>query len=270
MVTPSCIGYRVACFLADCKFLFSRTERREIVGNFRLIFPHKSIRTLRGYARQIFRNFSKYLFDFLRFQRVNREYINRHIEVVNLEYIDEALKNGKGAIILSAHMGSWEFGGVTMSTLGYPMNVVVLEHKNKYVNRFFIKQRERLKEKVIPISIALKRCFSALKNNELLAIVGDRDFTNNGVLARFFGRNTLLPKGPAAFSLKTGAPIIPGFVIRFSDNTCKLIFEKPVEYSPTGDFDKDLLGLIEKYTKVLESYIKKYPTQWYCFRRIWI
>ena len=266
---PVRVSYKIASFIVAIKYLLSLSERREMVENLKLVLPGKDLKTLKGYAREIFRNFSMYLVDFFRFKKVDLQYVKEHVELVNKNFIDEALQKGKGAIILSAHLGSWELGGAAMGVVGYPINVVALDHKNKLVNKFFIRQRQMKNERVISIGIALKKCFRVLKNNELLAIVGDKDFTNNGLVSKFFGKDTLLPKGPAVFSLKTGAAIIPGFVIRDHDENCRLIFEKPIEYAPSGDFEKDVINLTACCAKVLEDCIRRYPTQWYCFRKFW-
>ena len=104
----------------------------------------------------------------------------------------------------------------------------------------------------------------------MVALVGDRDFTEKGIIINFFGKPMHFPEGPAALSLMTGAPIVPGFMFRNPDDSFTLRIEKPVEFSPSGDKDKDLVGLINVYKKVMEDYIRKYPEQWYVFRKFWV
>ena len=270
LACPTMICYKIASILSGIKYTYSRTEQKEMVGNLKKIFPEKDLKTLKRYSKKIFENFSKYLVDFLKFEKLDLAYIKDNVEIVNRHYVDDGLKRGKGVITISAHLGNWELGGAIMGILGYPTNVIALDHKNKLVNRFFVNQRRINGEKVIPISVALRQCFCTLKNNELLAILGDKDFSKNGVVVKFFGCDTLLPKGPAVFSLKTGASIVPSFVIRTNEDKFKLIFEKPIQYSPSGNFDKDVVNLIELYSKVMETYIKNYPTQWYCFRKFYL
>lgn len=103
--------------------------------------------------------------------------------------------------------------------------------------------------------------------NRLLAILGDRDFTNpnHGINVTFFGRNTILPKGPAVFSIRSGAPAIPAFLVR-EEKGFKLIFERPIALAQTGDFEKDAAALTQGLAQILEKYIRKYPSQWYMFR----
>jgi len=269
LALPAKACYRLASFFADIKYLVSFRETQQIVENLELVLPGHDRKTLKAYVRKIFKNFSIYLVDFLRFGKLNLEYVKKYVNVVNRNYIDEALKKGKGVVILSAHLGNWELGGAVLGILGYPINVVALDHTNKFVTDFFVNQRRKNNERVISIGMALKKCFVALKNNELLAIVGDKDFTNNGVTVKFFEKETILPKGPAVFSLRTGASIVPAFVIRDEGQNCRLIFDKPIEYSPGGNFEEDVVKLTQCCSTVMENYIRKFPTQWYCFRRFW-
>jgi KDO2-lipid IV(A) lauroyltransferase len=121
--------------------------------------------------------------------------------------------------------------------------------------------------RVIPFGKAAKACIEVLRDNQMLALLGDRDFTKEaGIVVDFFGRKTFLPKGPAAFALKTRAAIVPGFMIRNPDDTFVLKIEKPLEYS----VDETAEGLTKKIGALLERYIRQYPDQWFMFRRFWV
>lgn len=267
---PVALSYRIAALLSRVKYIFSPSERREMIENLRCVLPHNSNKELKEYGKGILANFSLYLVDFFRFKKIDLKYIKEHVKVVGENHLDDALAKGKGVILLTAHLGNWELGGAVIGVLGYPMNVLALDHKNKLVNDFFVNQRRMKGERIISIHFAIRRSIAALANNEFIAILGDKDFTNTGVVTKFFDKDSLMPKGPAVLSLKTGAVIIPGFLIRIKGEKSMLFFERPVEYSPTGDFDKDILKLTELCTGRIEEVIKRYPTQWYCFRRFWL
>jgi KDO2-lipid IV(A) lauroyltransferase len=116
---------------------------------------------------------------------------------------------------------------------------------------------------------AVRRCIGLLKENTIIGLAGDRDFTEKGLLIDFFGKPAIFPEGPANFSLKIGSIILPTFALRNPDDSFTFRFEEPVEFVPTGDKVKDTLALITKYKAVFEDYIRKYPDQWYIFRRFW-
>lgn len=270
LVLPLKIAYKIAIFFSDLHYIFADKDRRAVKENLMVIFPEKSNREIRKIRMRMFRNFAKYLVDFFRFSKLDAKYIKRNIQLENIHYFDEALAKGKGAIALSAHLGNWELGGVVVPLLGYPLWAVVLPHKDRRVNNFFNFQRERRGLKVIPLGKAVRLCLNILKENKIVALVGDRDFTEKGVVLDFFGRPTFLPEGPAAFSLKTGASIVPAFMLRNEDDTFTLRIEKPLEFTPTDNKNNDLTELIMRYTTIIEDYIRKYPDQWYMFRKFWI
>lgn len=270
LTLPLRLVYAIAVFLADLHYFFAFRDRRFVVNNLRVIFPEKPNQQLRKISREVFRNFAKYLVDFFRFEKLNRRYIDKKIKLEGMHHFDAALSSGKGAVVLTAHLGNWELGGVVIAQLGYPFWVVALPHKSKKVNDFFDAQRNRKGVKVIALGKAMRSCISEVSNNHMVALAGDRDFTGKGILIDFFGLPTHFPEGPAALSLMTGAPIVPGFMLRNPDDSFTLKIEKPVEFSPTGDKAKDMAALVAAYKKIFEDYIRKYPEQWYIFRRFWV
>jgi len=267
---PLKLGYALAIFLADLHYFFAFRDRRYVNANLRAIFPDKTNKERRRICRMVFRNFAKYLVDFFRFKKIDKEYISKNIKLENLHYFDEALKRGKGVVVLTAHLGNWELGGVVLAQLGYPFWVVALPHKHKKVNDFFDGQRASKGIKVIAMGKAVRSCIQQFRNNNMVALVGDKDFTSSGSIVDFFNKPTRFPQGPAALHFMTGAAIVPGFMLRNPDDSFTLRIEKPVEFTPTLDKQKDLVDLITLYNKIFEDYIRKYPEQWYAFRQFWV
>ncbi len=270
MSLPLKAAYAIAALLADLHYLLAFRDRRFVKGNLKVIFPDKDNKFLRTVERQVFRNFAKYLVDFFRFEKLDRAYIKKNVKLENLHYFDQELAKGRGVIVLTAHIGNWELGGVVLAQLGYPRWAVALSHKHKQVDDFFVNQRSRKGVNVIPMGKAVRRCIAEIRNNHMLALVGDRDFTEKDILVDLFGKPTHFPEGPAALSLVTGASIVPGFMLRNTDDSFTLRIEKPVEFKPSGDKAKDLKGLISVYRDIFEEYIRNYPEQWYVFRRFWV
>jgi len=261
--------YGIGVFLADLQYIFAFRDRRYVRNNLKVIFPQESSRFINKTSRKVFQNFAKYLVDFFRFEKLDRSFIDRKVKLENLENFDQALKKGKGVIVLTAHLGNWELGGVVIAQLGYPFWAVALPHKSKMVNDFFDRQRNRKGVKVIAMGKAVRSCISEIRKNHMVALVGDRDFTEKGVVVDFFNKPTHFPEGPAALSLMTGAPIVPGFMLRNPDDSFTLRIEKPLSFQPSPDKKKDLIELVAMYNKIFEGYILKYPDQWYVFRNFW-
>jgi KDO2-lipid IV(A) lauroyltransferase len=261
--------YSIAVVCADIYYFFARGDRENLTRNLTIILETDDKELIKKHVKNIFRNFAKYLADFFRFSKLSRDYMLSHVIIEGKENIDKAMAKGKGAILLAAHIGNWEMGAAIVSSLGYPFFAIVLDHKDKRINDFFRYQRDVAGVKAISVGAQLKTCFKVLGGNNLLAIVGDRDFSGHGLKVNFFGRPAVLPRGPAFFSLRMGAPIIPTFVLRTKEDDFKMVFEKPLECESTGDRKEDIKNTMSAYVPVIEKYIKKYPDQWYAFRSVW-
>ena len=262
--------YAVACALADVYSLFSPKERKAVADNLRIILGDSaSDKELKRMSREIFRNFAKYLVDFFSFSRIDKDYINKIVKMEGLSNIDEALSAGKGVIMLSAHMGNWELGGAALGLTGYQLSAVVLTHRDKRINDFFNRQRMSVNFKPIEFGMALKGCYRTLRENGLLALLGDRDFTKNGITMDFFGHPAFVPKGPAIFSHRIGSAIVPCFMIREIDDNFTLFIEKPIYPVPGENEEECVTSLTKIYLAVIESYVRRYPEQWYIFKNIW-
>ena len=264
---PLKLSYLLAIVISDLHYIFAKVDRANVTANLKNIFPEKNRQDIARLRIRLFRNFAKYLVDFLRFSKIDMGYIKGNIRIENRHFIDAALSKGRGVIVLSAHIGNWELGGVITAMLGYQISAVALPHKDKGVDNFFNFQRERKGLNVIPLGKAARQCLNILNGNKIIAIAGDRDFSRNGILLDFFGKPAIFPEGPAAFSLKTQAPIVPAFTIRNKDDSFTLRFEEPIELKPEGDREKDIKALIFKYKIIFENYIRKYPEQWYMFKK---
>ncbi len=267
---PVKLGYKVAIFFSGLHYIFAFQDRKIVKENLKAIFPQKTNQEIRKIRLKVFKNFAKYLVDFFRFQKLDARYIEKNIRIENRHYLDEALSKGKGVVILSAHLGNWELGGAVIAILGYPFYAIALPHKDKRVDRFFNYQRESKGIKVIPLGRAAAACLNALKENKMVGLVADRDFTGKGICVDFFGLSSCFPKGPAVFSLKTGASIVPVFMLRNKDDSFTLRIEKPLEFISSNKEDSDLMGLVKKYKIIIEDYIRRFPEQWFIFRKFWI
>ena len=133
--------------------------------------------------------------------------------------------------------------------------------------------REDKGVKILPLGNAYRSCYKALMRNELIALLGDRIFSKKekALDVEFFGESIRVPRGPSYLSLKTGAAIMPCFVLMNGDGRCLFEFQEPLyPYKSEGSVnEKDMLNLTRQYLKVMERYIIKYPEQWFTFQDIW-
>lgn len=269
---PLPMAYGFATFFCDLQYLFSFRDRLAVQNNLSIILS--SEKHLQTKTRDVFRNFGKYLVEFFCMnKKFDAEFIKNNVKIVNADVLRKVFERGKGGIIVTAHIGNWEFGAILLGMLGYPLLAVALPHKERPVNDLFNDQRESKGITVVPPHLAIRKGMETLKNNQFVALVADRDFTQSGEVLDFFGKRALIPKGAALFSLKTGAPIIPCFLMRNSDNTFTFDIKDPI--IPPAQIDEDvkesvLLAVMKEYTTIIEQKIREFPTQWLMFRQFWI
>ncbi|MFA5008658.1 MAG: lysophospholipid acyltransferase family protein [Candidatus Omnitrophota bacterium] len=261
---PRKIAYCAASLLATCQYYLSKKDRAIVIDNLSPIVKGKKKRE--QCAKKVFINFAYYLVDFFRYSKLNENFIKKYVRISGLSYLEEAISQKKGVMAVTAHLGNYELAGAVTSLIGYKVNAVALSHKDKRINNFFNKQRKMVGINVIPASVGIKKCFSLLEGGQLVAFLGDRVFSGNGVPANMFSHKALLPRGPAFFSLKTKVSVLPAFFVRENKNFYHLIFEKPINPKILSAED----DIVREYSKVLEKYISLYPDQWYMFQPYWL
>lgn len=223
---------------------------------------------VRKTIRQIFINYGHYMVDFFLMPQLPPHKIKRFFaEFKGEEILQAALANGKGVILLSAHLGNWEFGSIFLRFRNYPLNVVALAHNTSSTNTLVNRLRANKVKKVIEVNgssfsgIEILRC---LRNNEIVAMIGDRDFLGHGKLTTFFGKKVSFPVGPVVLAMKSGAALIPAFVLKQSDGRYCGVLEQPIPLLLEGDRNEVINKNLSKTARIFEQYIRRYPNQWYC------
>ncbi len=242
---------------------------RTVLQSKRETFDQKKIAKL---TREVYKNFGKYLVEFFRFTNIDEEFIKKKVKIVGLEHLDDCLKLGRGAISLSAHLGNWELGAAILPALGYKLEVIRLKHRATAVNNFFDKKRKARGVKSINTGMGIKMCFNTLKNNHILATVGDKNYSRHGKQGekiRFFGKIAEMPRGAAYFSYRMNTPIIPTFMIRQPDNTFIFTLEKAIMPDISNEQGDEIKKLLRKCLMVIENYIGRHKTQWLMYHKVW-
>ena len=268
---PRRIGYGIARRFADLYWMFDRAGRERVMANLQRIHQHSGVmlsrRALRALARENFLNFAKYLVDFFHFLRLDPRRIQRLVDFANSRDVLDALRgHGKGIIILSAHLGNWELGAAALAMQGYPIHAVALQHSNERVNRMYWDQRKARGLQGIPMGRAARECIAVLRRNEIVALVGDRDFSTACDTVEFFGQPARLPIGPAKLALATGAPILPVYMVRRPDETFTYIIDEPIWADKSLDTIEDVMRQI---VRSLECVISRHSEQWFLFHNPW-
>jgi KDO2-lipid IV(A) lauroyltransferase len=267
LVAPLSFSYFVGGLLADLNFHLNPRSRRAVIANLRRALGESiSESELRDTAKRSFRNFAWLIVDFLRFPRLSPQSIESAVDLDELQIVKEEFRNGKGVIVLAAHLGNWELGGAILSLNGFPLSVVAMPHENGRIDRFFVRRRAEKGIAAVSIEHATSELLESLRRKECVAILGDRNVLGRGVEVEFFGTPALMPYGHVILSLRTGAPIVPGFVIREGGGRFKAYVEKPIRPGTGRGAFQDLMG---RCLGVMEDYVRRYPDQWFVFEPIW-
>ncbi|MDE0424017.1 MAG: lysophospholipid acyltransferase family protein [Candidatus Poribacteria bacterium] len=226
-------------------------------------------RQIRSIAKQCFENLGKNIFEFMQFPRMNSKQIQQYVSFEGTEYVKQALAHGKGAIILTGHFGNWELLAASISATIAPLTPIVRELRSPRLNALVSSYRSQAGYTTIDRDTGIRQALRCLKRNELLGIVADVDTSVSGVFVDFFGRPAYTPYSPVAIALKTGAAVLPTFIIRQPDGSHRAIIEPPLVFQRTDGKEKDLVINTQKFTKIIESYIRQYPAQWIWMHQRW-
>jgi KDO2-lipid IV(A) lauroyltransferase len=249
--------------------------RERVIGNLSVAFgKEKDLNEIERLAKEVFFHFTLTPLEtvYLAANGLPFDRFILKIKIEGREYLDAALGQGKGVIALGAHLGSFTLLGSRLAVEGYPFNLVVnVGHFQKLWDRLAYYQGI-VGQKTIPLkptTASIKKSMNCLRRNEILYIVADEQQRRGGLPVPFFGQIAFTPPGPAIFSLKTGAPILPMFVLREGESKRTLVIGNPVEIERTSDEKKDIEMLTAKFTKAIEEMVRRYPSQWAWLNRRW-
>lgn len=266
---PLGVSLNIAAFFGALAFRLLGKYRRTTIENLKMAFgDEKTDEEIVGIARRVFENLAKGGVELINFPKITKEKLGELVTLKNAHILDEAYGRGKGIVLLTAHFGSWELLALTLR-LNYPG--VTLGRRlyfDKY-DQFLNRLRKVHDINVVYRDESPRRMLKVLKDNLILGIVADQDIDSiGGVFVNFMGRPAYTPGGPVALAKASGAALIPALIIREGDHHT-LVIEKPVELVDTGNKEADLVTNTQRWSDVIERYIRQYPDQWVWMHRRW-
>lgn len=271
---PLRFSYSVGSLVGDFIYLTWKRHAANAVSNMRRVMGDEADwRLVKEKARESFRNYAKTLVDFLRFPHMSYREIDQ--VVVASEAIEhlEAVRSGKGLVIVTAHIGNWDLAGAVLGHMGLPIHAVADKFEPKRMDDLINGVRKKHGINILSLETgSLKQMFTALKRNEIVLLLFDRPQPEEGVPVEFFGETAYLPAGPAAIAIKTGAALSVGYAVRNPDGkTFSGHFEGCIDYRHllTGDKEADIQRVTQEMVNRFEPIIREHPEQWYMFREMW-
>jgi Kdo2-lipid IVA lauroyltransferase/acyltransferase len=273
ILVPSWMFPPFTSFWGGLFYLLLADTRRVVRSNLRVVTGRNNVERL---VFSTFLMFGRNWCDVMRMMRLKgnklRNMIGRSSSRLPL---DQALAAGSGAILVSPHLGNWELGGMGLADLGYTINVLTFREPDEKINEMREAVRQEHGIRFIYVDrhdtspLAIIEAVNALRRNEVLALLGERDGSSHTIRMDFFGKPTDIPVGPAYLALASGAPVIPVFV-PLENGTYATLMDEAIYFSGGHDQHKETIRSgMQRLVAVFERYIRQYPDQWYNFYDFW-
>ena len=225
----------------------------------------KSEAEINKLANECFANFAKGMVD-LTYYIDTPAKLAPQVTIEGKEHLDAALKLNKGVIAVSAHFGNFVLMHMKLILDGYKVNVMIRPTRDEKFEEYIYGLRIKVGIKTIyavPRRACIQQCLTALRNNELVFILLDQNFGDDGnVFVDFFGKKASTAPGPVVFSRRTGAPIVPMFIRSETEEKHRIMIEPPVVLEDREDKAEEMIINLSRITNIIERYVRLYPNEW--------
>jgi len=261
----------VGAGIGACAFYGLGRLRQVGVRNLELAFAEKTVAEREVILRSVYRNLGYLLAEFCKMPDYTAEGASRFIRYEGLDNYLKARDKGKGVLVLTGHLGAWELSSFYHSLMGMPMGMVIRRLDNPLVDEFVNRIRCLHGNRVIHKDDFARGLIASMRAGETVGILMDTNMTPpQGVFVPFFGVLACTASGMARIAAKTGAAVVPGFLLwEESERRYVLRFGEELEVRHTGDAEGDAVVNTAVFTAEMERYIRQYPEQWLWMHRRW-
>lgn len=222
-------------------------------------------------ARDCFRHFGRYPMESIAVQGWGTDDVVDLLDVVGGENFGLAEAYGKGVIFVTGHMGATEIGAAMAVVRGYKITTVVEEMHPTWLFEYLTMSRQKMGITLLPAGRSGVSLLRTLRQGGMAAFVVDAGIDRGGaVTVDFFGRPTLFPDGPARLSRLSGAPLVFGSCVRVPGNRYRAHVFPPVLPDRDAEATADAQRVTQEVARTFEGMVRRYPSQWYAFREMWL
>lgn len=219
---------------------------------------------------RLFRKLGQTFLEVLYIPALTPEKMQKYVTIENRHYLDEALHQGRGVVLLAAHIGNWEWLGASLAMAGFPVASVIKRQPNDEHTRILNEYREMAGIQIFARGTSeLISAARALKQGKMLGLLSDQDAGPAGIFIDFLGKISSTPTGPAVFAKKFKCPVVPVFIVRNPEGGHRVMVHEPLYYEDTGKGDEDMYHFTKKTTHIIEETIRQYPDEWLWFQKRW-
>jgi lauroyl/myristoyl acyltransferase len=273
-VMPESVTSALAVGLGAVAAQIPGSQRKMVARQQRRASPGLTGRQITRNVNHAYVSYLRYWIESFRLPHLDPEAVTRGLTTQGYErYVLPALDKGSGVILALPHLGGWEWAGRWLADRGHQVTAVVERVEPAALFEWFVDLRTDLGMKIVPLDAgAGRQVLTALKNNEVVCLLSDRDLHRNGVEVDFLGETTTLPAGPATLSLRTGAPILPTAVYfgagRGSHHLG--VVRPPLDAERTSaSLRADVGRVTQQLADELGLLIRRAPSQWHMFQPNW-
>jgi Kdo2-lipid IVA lauroyltransferase/acyltransferase len=245
--------------------------RRAALFNLRLAFPDWTDRQCRRAIRGMVRQIGWMAGEFSQFPKYTRENIERIVVVDGFENFDAARRRGKGVLFLTGHMSAWELAPFAQALYGYPLHFLVRPIANRRVDALINSYRCGAGNRPIEKNKSARAILKVLADGGTVGVLADHNTDiEESVFVEFFGISASTTSGLARLALRTDAAVVPGF-LSWDEGRRKyrLRFEPAVELVRTANEEADVVENTQRFTRVIEDFVRAHPDQWLWVHRRW-
>jgi KDO2-lipid IV(A) lauroyltransferase len=266
---PEPVAGRVADGLGVLASHVARGRRRQVERNLARVLPAAPQQVRRRLVTSTFRSYARYWAESFRLPGTDAATLDAGIDVPGWPLVQAARAGGNGAILALPHLGGWEWAGFWVAAVQKtPITVVVEPLEPPELFEWFAGFRRSLGMQVVPLGpSAGAEVLRALRANEVVCLLCDRDIGGSGVDVEFFGERTTLPAGPVTLALRSGAPLFA--VAVYYDSRGRRATVQPVSTNRTGGLRADVARVTQDLAHAFEDLIRVAPDQWHLLQPNW-
>ncbi|MDO8720812.1 MAG: lysophospholipid acyltransferase family protein [Syntrophales bacterium] len=249
--------------------LFPR-HRLIALHNLKLAFPEKNMGEIITIAKGVYRNIAIVGAEFFDIPSLSKDNIADIMDTEGLDNCREALKRGRGVLLISAHFGNWELSAAALSLLLAPIVILYRRLDNVFLEDLVFLVRASTGNKPLDKEKAMRQMLRSLQNNMIGGILIDQNMAQReGVFVDFFSRPACTTDAVAQLALRSHAAVIPSFSVRMPDGRYRIILGREMEIVETGDWDSDMVVNTQNFTRVVEEMVRKHPDHWLWVHNRW-
>lgn len=239
--------------------------------NLEMALPELSSPSRKKILRGVYRHLGWQLVEFCRMIRYTPENTRDWLRTEGLDHYLAARARGKGVLIITGHLGAWELSSFYHSMMGYPMGEVIRRLDNRRLDTFVNAIRCMHGNYVLHKDDFGRGLLTAMRAGGTVGILMDTNMTPpQGAFVKFFGIDACAATGLAHIARKTGAAVLPGFMLwEPAEGRYVLHFGPEVKIPRTDDVAADILAGTQLCTAAIEGWIRRYPDQWLWIHRRW-